>query len=190
VNSTDPEASLDTEPLQRDRNTTQPVPRTPGSVWVPEVKRDAGDIFSALSHGENLLADPFAQPSSELSYVCVLIPRFSDHHLIGDITGCLAEWMKQICVSYGWRLSAITIRPGYLQWVMSVPLNTNPAHFMKVFRQHTSQKILDDFPRFKQINMSNQFWAPGNFVSAGDQLQTPETVNQYILQTRRHQGLI
>jgi REP element-mobilizing transposase RayT len=98
--------------------------------------------------------------------------------------------MKQICVSYGWRLTAISVRPGYLQWVMSVPLNANPAHFMKIFRQHTSQKIFDDFPRFKQMNMSGQFWAPGNYVVSGDQLQTPEAVNQYILQTRRHQGLV
>jgi REP element-mobilizing transposase RayT len=131
-----------------------------------------------------------AQQFSELSYVCLLIPRFSDHFLVGDITEELVESMKQICISYGWRLDAIAVRPGYLQWVMIVPLNANPAQFMKIIRQHTSQKIFEDFPRFKKQNISGQFWAPGNFVVAGTQLQTPETINNFILQTRRHQGMV
>ena len=156
---------------------------------VQEIKREQGLVFQPPSIGEVIQAGPAAQPSSELSYVCILLPRFSDHHLVGDISENLVEWMKQICISYGWRLTAISVRPGYLQWVISVPLNANPAHFMKIFRQHTSQKIFDDFPRFKQMNMSGQFWAPGNYVVASDQLQAPETVNQYILQIRRYQGL-
>ena len=190
MNSIDPESDVQTEQLQREQKETRPAPKSLGSDVIQDVKRAEERIFPDPSLGESILAEPVAQPSSELSYVCILIPRFSDHHLIGDITENIVEWMKQICVSYGWRLTAISVRPGYLQWVMSVPLNANPAHFMKLFRQHTSQKIFDDFPRFKQKNMSGQFWAPGNSVAAGDQLQSPEAVDQYIVQTRRHQGLV
>lgn len=76
------------------------------------------------------------QISSELAYSCLMIPRFSDHYLTGDITRDLAAWVKEICISYGWRLDAITIRPGYLQWVMTVPITRNPQ-FMKITRQQT-----------------------------------------------------
>jgi REP element-mobilizing transposase RayT len=189
VNFTDPESSLETEQLQREPKEAQPTLNTMGPAVIPDVKREE-HVSLVPNAMESVEAVPFTQPTSELSYVCLLIPRFRDHHLIGDITESLVEWMKQICISYGWRLSAISVRPGYLQWVMNVPLNANPAHFMKIFRQHTSQKIFDDFPRFKQLNMSGQFWAPGNFVVAGDQLQTPEAINTFILQTRRHQGIV
>ena len=73
---------------------------------------------------------------------------------------------------------------------MRVPLTANPAHFMKLIRRHTSEKIFEDFPRFKQKNLSGEFWAPGNYVIAGTQLQTSENVNALILQTRRQQGLV
>jgi REP element-mobilizing transposase RayT len=76
-----------------------------------------------------------------------------------------------------------------MQWVMQVPLSANPAKFMRLIRQHTSEKIFEDFPRFKNKNISGEFWAPGNFVVPGNQLQTPDQVNEFILQTRRLQGL-
>jgi REP element-mobilizing transposase RayT len=168
MNSTDPKFDVETEQLQRQRNAVQTVPKIV----------------------ENVQVEPAAQNFSELSYVCLLIPRFGDHYLIGDITEDLVEWMKQVCISYGWRLDAIAVRPGYLQWVMIVPLKTNPAQLIRIIRQHTSQKIFDDFPRFKKQNVSGQFWAPGDFVVAGTQLQTPETINGFILQTRRQQGIV
>ena len=178
MNSTDPKNDLETEQLQRTQTEVK-----------PDLKRDENvSSFSVVS--DSVQAESVAQNFSELSYVCLLIPRFSDHHLVGDITEDLVEWMKQVCISYGWRLDAIAVRPGYIQWVMIVPLNANPAQFMKMIRQHTSQKIFEDYPRFKRQNMSGQFWAPGNFVVAGTQLQTPETINNFILQTRRNQGIV
>lgn len=190
MNSTDSESAVETETLQREQKQAAPAPKIAGGASVPEVKREEPRVLPSLSAGESYELTSVPQVTSELSFVCLLIPRFSDHYLIGDITESLVEWMKQICISYGWRLDAISIRPGYLEWVMSVSLNANPAQFMKIFRQHTSQKIFEDFPRFKNKNVSGQFWAPGNFVVPGNQLQTPEVVNNFILQTRRQQGIV
>jgi REP element-mobilizing transposase RayT len=189
VNPTDPKYDLDTEQRQRQQREVQTAPGSTEPAVFPDVKRDETASMLA-STAESVQVESAAQSFSELSYVCLLIPRFSDHHLIGDITEDLVEWMKQICISYGWRLDAISVRPGYIQWVMIVPLNANPAQFIRLIRQHTSQKIFEDFPRFMRQNMSGQFWAPGNFVVAGTQLQTPETINNFILQTRRHQGIV
>lgn len=182
--NTDKSSSVETEQVQREQKET---PITP-PIWVPASAPKVERIEQTPPTVESGEASP--QYSSELSFVCLLIPRFSDHYLVGDITESLVEWMKQICISYGWRLDAIAVRPGYLQWVMRVPLTANPAHFMRLIRRHTSEKIFDDFPRFKQKNLSGEFWAPGNFVISGTQLQTTENVNVLILQTRRHQGLV
>jgi REP element-mobilizing transposase RayT len=189
VNSTDPESAVEIEQRQLEQKETKQAP----DLWAPssvsEIKQEAPVSPSPIAK-EDTKPDLVIPSSSELSFVCLLIPRFSDHHLVGDISEDLVEWMKQICISYGWRLDAIAVRPGYLQWVMIVPLNTNPAQIMRMIRQHTSQRIFDDYPRFKRLNMSGQFWAPGNFVVAGNQLQTLETINSFILQTRRHQGIV
>lgn len=182
--NTDKDSSVETEQVQREQKETRTAP----PVWMPapgpSVERTE-QTPPAVEAGES--SPPY---SSELSFVCLLIPRFSDHYLVGDITELLVEWMKQICISYSWRLDAISVRPGYLQWVMRVPLTANPAHFMKLMRRHTSEKIFEDFPRFKQKNLSGEFWAPGNFVISGTQLHTTENINTLILQTRRHQGLV
>lgn len=180
-------ASTETEQKQREQRERQTVSQSTTPVSAPETnpgeKRSAPGL--AIAGDET-----FSLPNpGELSFSCLLIPRFHDHYLTGDITEYLVEWMRQVCISYGWRLDAIAVRPGYLQWVMIVPLNANPAQFMRIIRQHTSQRIFDDFPRFRQHNMSGQFWAPGDFVVSGSQLQTPEAINNYIVQTRRHQGI-
>jgi REP element-mobilizing transposase RayT len=189
VNSTDSESDAKTEQWKLQQTKIQPAPEKRGPDVIYDRKRyDAVSPSAGLA--EDIQVEFAPQQFSELSFACLLIPRFSDHFLIGDITEALEEWMKQICISYGWRLDAIAVRPGYLQWVMSVPLNTNPSQFMRIIRQHTSQKIFDDFPRFKRQNISGQFWAAGNFVAAGNQLQSLEAINNFILQTRRQQGIV
>jgi REP element-mobilizing transposase RayT len=182
-------SSVETEQIQREQKEAPTAP----PVWVP-APGPSLERVGQIPPSEQPIAvetgDASPQYASELSFVCLLIPRFSDHYLVGDITESLVEWMKQVCISYGWRLDAIAVRPGYFQWVMRVPLTANPAHFMKLIRRHTSEKIFEDFPRFKQKNLSGEFWASGNYVIAGTQLQTSENVNALILQTRRQQGLI
>lgn len=130
------------------------------------------------------------QIPSDLTYSCLLIPRFSDHYLTGDVTHDLVKWMKDICISYGWRLDAVTIRPGYLQWVVTVPLTANPARLMQLTRQQTSQKIFEDYPRFKRQNLSPDFWAPGFSVIPGNHAHSTEGINNFILEIRKQQGII
>jgi REP element-mobilizing transposase RayT len=188
---TNERGSVETE----ERKTQPDDVHTPPAVWVPAVSPAVKREETPEPPAEKIeqVSPPVVaipQFSSELSFACVLIPRFSDHYLAGDIVDCLREWMKQVCISYGWRLDSISVRPGYLQWVMQVPLNANPAQFMRVIRRFTSERIFEDFPRFKQKNVSGEFWAPGNFVAPAQQLQTPEQVNEFILQTRRNQGIL
>jgi REP element-mobilizing transposase RayT len=177
--------STETEEIKREEPETQTAP----AIWVPapEQTREEGQTKNAEPTAAPQVPPPGLQ--SDLSFACVLIPRFADHYLAGDIVDCLKGWMKQACISYGWRLDALAIRPGYIQWVMRVPMNSNPAQCMRLVRRYTSEQIFEDFPRFKQMNISGEFWAPGNFVLPGNQLQSPEQINEFILQTRRYQGI-
>lgn len=183
----------ETQQVQLEQNDTQTVLRElePAPVLTPAP--EAGLVVERPvdppESNKPVEMESSPQISSELSYSCLLIPRFSDHYVAGDITRDLVLWMKEICISYGWRLDAITIRPGYLQWVMTVPLTANPAQFMKATRLQTSQKIFEDYPRFKSKNLSSDFWAPGFSVVNGKSPQSAEDINSFILQVRRQQGV-
>lgn len=122
------------------------------------------------------------------SYVSLLTPRFVEHLLIGDLCDQLYIWIKDICISFGWQLKYLDIKPEYLHWVMAVSINTYPAQFIKIVRRETSIKILDDFPRIKKKNTSNDFWAPWYFVSVGQAPYTRDVIHSLLKQIREQQG--
>ena len=190
-------ASTGTDQLEVEQRDTQTVPQETETASAPAPMTETEvetEVKVEIPVGPTEVIETFEmevtpQISSELAYSCLMIPRFSDHYLTGDITRDLAAWVKEICISYGWRLDAITIRPGYLQWVMTVPMTSNPAQFMKITRQQTSQKIFEDYPRFKRKNVSLDFWAPGFSVVHGNAPQSVESINSFILQIRKQQGI-
>jgi putative transposase len=124
----------------------------------------------------------------DLTYSCLLIPRFSAHYLIGDIAESLREWMHQVCISFAWRLHELRIRPEYMEWVLYVPPATSPTRCIRTVREHTSRFIFEDFPHIRRENISNDFWAPGYLVTVGPTLLPPEKINEFISLTRQQQG--
>jgi REP element-mobilizing transposase RayT len=192
-------SSTETEQLEVKQKDTQTVSHEPGpvsvSVAVPEIetavetKVEEEILIDHPKSDEIFEVETLPQISTELTFSCLLIPRFSDHYLAGDITKDLEVWMKEVCISYGWRPGSITIRPGYMQWAMSVPLTANPAQFMKIIRQQTSLKIFEDYPRFSRKNISHDFWAPGFSIVYGEKPQSADDINNFILQIRRQQGI-
>jgi REP element-mobilizing transposase RayT len=136
-----------------------------------------------------VVLEPVSRKPYDLSYSCLLIPRFSVHYLIGDISESLREWMHRICISYAWRLDDIAIRPEYLQWVLYVPAATPPSRCIRTVREQTSQLIFEDFPHIRRENMSKDFWAPGYLVLVGPTLHPPEMIAEFIQLTRQQQGI-
>lgn len=125
-----------------------------------------------------------------LTYVCLLIPRFTHHLLTGDLSERLSEWLHQICIAYAWRLEHISLRPDYLQWIVNVPPATSPGYLMRILRQQTSQKIFFEFPRFKKDNPSGDFWALPYLIMAGTQSPSSQLIKEFIQQTRTRQGIV
>ena len=136
-----------------------------------------------------VVLEPVDRHPYDLSYACLLIPRFSSHFLIGDIAESLRGWMRTICLSFAWRLEDISIRPDYMQWVLYVPAATPPSRCIRAVREHTSQQIFDDFPQIRKQNLSKDFWAPGYLVLVGPTPHPPEMIQQYIRLTRQQQGI-
>jgi REP element-mobilizing transposase RayT/DNA-binding response OmpR family regulator len=158
---------MDAEPIQDDASETPPSLST-----VPR----------------RIVLEPVSPSVYNLDYVCLLVPRFTHHHLTGDLSERIGEWVPQICIAFGWRLEYISVRPEHLQWIANVPPATSPAYLMRILRQHTSEKIFTDFPRFKKDNPSGDFWAPGYLIMGGSQPPPTQLIKDYIAQTRQRQG--
>jgi REP element-mobilizing transposase RayT len=123
------------------------------------------------------------------SYVCLLAPRFEEHLLMGDVSDQLYVWMRDICISFGWQLKFIDIKPKYLHWIMAVGITTYPTQFMKTVCKESSIKIFDDFPKFQRKNVSDEFWAPWYFVGVGQAPYSQDSIQSFIRQIRMEQGL-
>ena len=136
-----------------------------------------------------IILEPVSPSYYNLDYTCLLIPRFTQHHLIGDLSECLSGWIYNACIAYGWKLESLSVRPEYLLWTISVPPATSPGYVMRILRQNTSEKIFPEFPRFKKENPSGDFWAPGYLIMGGSQPPPPQLIKDFIAQTRQRQGI-
>jgi REP element-mobilizing transposase RayT len=166
---------------------------------VPTREKHRISIYNPIKHKprinfprnplEKVKLEPVDAHPYDLSFAFVMIPRFNTHYLIGDIAEALRQWMKDICVSFTWRLDYMTVHPDYIQWILNVPPSTTASGCIRTIRQQTSLKIFEDFPHFKEQNLSNDFWAPGYFVLLSNRPHPLEMINNYIQLTRQQQGL-
>jgi REP element-mobilizing transposase RayT len=136
-----------------------------------------------------IVLEPVSPSVYNLSYDCLLIPRFLQHYLTVEMADHLSDWIQQTCVAYGWRLEYISVRPDYLQWIVNVPPATSPGYVMRMLRKHTSEKIFNEFPRYKKENPSGDFWAPGYLIMGGSQPAPAQLIKDFITQTRQRQGI-
>lgn len=155
------------------------------SAAKPQVKPDLRTAEWRVSDDvvlERVTADPY-----EISYACLLIPRFPDHRLQGDVEEELRELMKDTCLETGWTLDYLAIQPEYLQWIVRARGSTSPYGIMQVFRGRTSRAILEDFPLLTQRGPMHDFWAPGCIMIPHQEPHPLARVREFISLTRRQQ---
>ncbi len=133
--------------------------------------------------------EPVSPSLYSLTYACLLVPRFPEHYLTGDIATRLSDWITHLCVAFGWRLENLTIKPEYIQWLVNVPPNTSPGYLMRTVRQHTSRRMFIEFPAMEQDNFSGDFWAPGYLILGSPQPPPANLIQEFIQNTRKRQGL-
>lgn len=158
------------------------IPTDPNSIMATRPQ-------SVTEIAHKIVLEPASPAMYNLNYACLLVPRFDTHHLTGDLADQLAEWVTQVSIAFGWRLEHISVRPEYLQWVVSVPPATAPGYIMRIVRQQTSDRIFGEFLRLKNENPSGDFWAPGYLIMGGANPHPQKLVRDFIHQTRHRQGL-
>lgn len=176
-----------------------PAPAVPARTAPPAAPPKPGEVEATLPHSmvgfagpgadaRRIVLEPVSAGVYHLTYACLLVPRFAEHYLTGEVADKLSEWMPIICVAFGWRLEFLAVRPEYLQWVANVAPATSPGYVMRVMRQSTSERIFAAFPGLQKDNPSGDFWAPGYLIMGGTQPHPSQLVKDYIKQVRQRQG--
>jgi REP element-mobilizing transposase RayT/CheY-like chemotaxis protein len=180
------------EHVVQDFDATMPSQSRPRPL-TPIRQPQTGELDETRPHSitevaGRVMMEPISPGLYNLTYACLLVPRFSSHYLTGDISDHLSEWLPGICIAFGWRLEYLAVRPEYVQWVVNVPPSTSPGYLMRIMRTQTSEKIFAEFARMKKENPSGDFWAPGYLIMGGSQPHPSQLVKDYIKQTRERQG--
>jgi REP element-mobilizing transposase RayT/CheY-like chemotaxis protein len=142
------------------------------------------DFNMGVENQERIILEPVSDGLYNLSYSCLLIPRFKSHHLSKDREKLISECMKEIYTSYGWRLESLETKPDYLKWVASIPPTIALSEHITIIRKETSKRLFDDFPPFKQENLSSDYWAPGYLIMGGNNTISDQLIQEYSNKSR------
>ena len=184
----DEAASYHSADRSQDETHESPTKRSRRKESTPDPLADTHPS-SIIKGARRIVLEPVSPSVYNLTYACLLIPRFTEHLLAGDLAERLTAWIPQTCVAFGWRLEQIAVHPDYLQWIVNVPPAASPAYLMRILRHHTSEKIFAEFPRFTKENPSGDFWAPGYLIMGGTQSPPVQLIKEFIQQTRQRQGI-
>ncbi len=187
----DSATDLEEKPAGQAGPVEPPPPILPPSAIRSEILTDSDEPqpFFTTPQGSLLSVEPVSPTLSHLSYSALLLPRFPQHVLVGDLAEELGLWVPQLCLAFGWRLEGMAIRPGTLQFTLQVAPTVSPGNVVRILRQRTSQRIFGRFPELKDVNPSGDFWAPGYLIISGSTPPQPNLLHDFVAQTRRRQGL-
>jgi CheY-like chemotaxis protein len=153
-----------------------------------ETAGETGNVLISLTSLDQM--EPATAGISLLNYTCALVPRLPQHHLTGELSEKLSQWIQQLCLAFGWRLEGIALRPDYIQWTVQVAPNISPGNVVKIVRQRSSQWIFTHFSKLGDENPSGDFWATGYLLVSGAHPPSSGLLRDFVQQTRRRQGVL
>ncbi len=149
----------------------------------PALPQDAFD--------EDLSSEPGTTPlgvyNFRFHYSYLLIPRSPKQFLTGDIKERLSFILPQLHLEYGWHLTGIAIRPQFLLWSISIPLDTCPIDVIQEIRRRTSAHLFANFPDLNKDENQIDFWAPGFLALSGSSGPSVGMIYDFIKTTRDNQ---
>lgn len=128
-------------------------------------------------------AETLAQPdfsTLHFDYCCVLIPQKPQYYLTRSLAACIAAALPLTHQARGWRVTAISVRPQYLQWIVALPAETCPVEAICEIRQATSSYLFEQFPELKGKDDQTDFWAPGYLMLSGCNPISMRFIHQFI----------
>jgi CheY-like chemotaxis protein len=164
--------------------------------WVPNQPRPAAhlpylddEVHEPASAKQTATDDlPTLEAKYDLPFTAVLIPRFPEHTLVGNLASQLKEWVERLCLAWDWRADEIIVQPDYLSITVSLSPEIAPSQAVRQLNNDLTDKILQTYPQLENDLPSKRFWARSYLLTTGDRPQ-PERVRAFVQNTRHGQGL-
>jgi REP element-mobilizing transposase RayT len=170
--------------------TTQPLPRD----WIPRAQPPEA-YFAILEETAGpamtdgtIFDSPVQEATYHLPFTAVLVPRFPEHYLSGELARQLREWAQRFCLAWDWRADRISVTSGYLAIRVSLIPESAPAHAIEQLRDDLSRRVLERYPNFHTDLPSGRFWARAYLLIAGEE-PGPDDIDRFVERTRLAQGL-
>ena len=131
---------------------------------------------------EPTTSEPPSLKNFRFNYTCVLLPGDRNQFLARTLSEKIGGIMPDIHDDQGWRMTSITIRPQYLLWTVSVPMNVCPHQIMKEVRNLTSNSIFANFPEIAKKKTSNDFWSSKFLAVSGSEPPPANLIFDFVTQ--------
>lgn len=177
-----------TDHIYVDTPTDATVPEIPlasleGTEFPPPLPMEHFSSHSTTEPGTT----PLGIRNFRFQYTCVLVPRVAAQFLTRDLNERLSFLLPQLHLEYGWHLTGIAIRPQYITWSISVPIETSPIKVIQEIRRRTSAHLFSNFPELNPGNAIHDFWAPGFLALSGSSRPSSGMIYDFIAQIRKNQ---
>lgn len=113
-----------------------------------------------------------------------LAPGKDNHFLIGNLSRQLRRWLPDLCQTYGWELSALSVRPDYIKWTLRDFPEKLIQEMLQIVRKKTSIWIFRVFPNMKEGAVSPDFWAPGYLVDNQNRDYSTQSLLAHVAKNR------
>lgn len=166
----------------------EPEPIELPQDWIPEVAMEAAQLPFLEGRPEASAPARLPLPAPiRLSLFTVLLPRFPEHELTGELAERLHAWTTRLCMAWDWTAERVDIQPDRLEVTLVLPPEESPAHAIQELRDGLSERVLRSFPELLPDLPSRRFWASSYLLRAGPPAP-PDDVETFIRETRHAQA--
>ncbi len=162
----------------------EPEPISMPQDWIPETAMEAAQL--PFLEGRPELSTPAPAPI-RLSLFTVLVPRFPEHQLTGELAERIQAWTTRLCMAWDWTAERVDVRPDRLEVTLTLPPEESPAHAIQELRDGLSERVLRSFPELLPDLPSRRFWASACLLRAGPAAPLAD-VEAFLRETRLAQA--
>jgi len=132
----------------------------------------------------NHLEEPDHEVETE-TYTVAMVPRLESTILHRQLAGILNQTMSRLCLAFNWKLDNLTIRPTYMQWMVTIPVSIAPEDMVNIVKKETTQEIKKS--GFVESATEEEFWASESMSAPGKDFIPSIHWQNFILRRKTHE---
>jgi REP element-mobilizing transposase RayT len=151
--------------------------------WIPEAPMQSEQLPFLDGPSMAPSSGPAGPPPIRLPLFTLLLPRYSEHELTGELAERLRSWTTRLCLAWDWVAERIEVLPDRLEITLILPPDESPAHAVQELRDGLSERVLRSFPELALDLPSRRFWSSSYLLRAGPAPPSGE-IEAFVRETR------